>query len=60
MRWLAWPLDRIRSRLSWFKGVQPWLCIALITLEDRCVVYSAGTGGWHVGNLADRQMRAAA
>ena len=24
------------------------------------MVYSAGTGGWHVGNLADRQMRAAA
>ena len=29
-------------------------------LEDRFVVDSAGTGGWHVGNRADRRMRAAA
>jgi len=29
-------------------------------LEDRFVVDSAGTGGWHVGNPADRRMRAAA
>ena len=29
-------------------------------LEDRFLVDSAGTGGWHVGNLADRRMRAAA
>ncbi|MBM5807369.1 MAG: low molecular weight phosphotyrosine protein phosphatase [Cyanobacteria bacterium M_surface_10_m2_179] len=29
-------------------------------LEDRVVVDSAGTGGWHVGRPADRRMRAAA
>ena len=29
-------------------------------LEDRFVVDSAGTGGWHVGNPADRRMSAAA
>ena len=29
-------------------------------LEDRFVVDSAGTGGWHVGRPADRRMRAAA
>jgi protein-tyrosine phosphatase len=29
-------------------------------LDDRVVVDSAGTGGWHVGNLPDRRMRAAA
>jgi len=29
-------------------------------LEDQFVVDSAGTGGWHVGNPADRRMRAAA
>jgi protein-tyrosine phosphatase len=29
-------------------------------LEDRFVVDSAGTGGWHVGQPADRRMRAAA
>ena len=29
-------------------------------LEDLFVVDSAGTGGWHVGNLADRRMREAA
>ncbi|MEY4297595.1 MAG: hypothetical protein RLZZ423_774 [Cyanobacteriota bacterium] len=29
-------------------------------LEDRYVVDSAGTGGWHVGRPADRRMRAAA
>jgi len=29
-------------------------------LEDQFVVDSAGTGGWHVGNRADRRMRAAA
>ena len=34
--------------------------IAQAGLEDRFVVDSAGTGGWHVGNLADRRMRAAA
>jgi protein-tyrosine phosphatase len=34
--------------------------IASEGLEDRFVVDSAGTGGWHVGNPADRRMRAAA
>ncbi len=34
--------------------------IARQGLEDRFVVDSAGTGGWHVGNPADRRMRAAA
>ena len=34
--------------------------IAQAGLEDRFVVDSAGTGGWHVGNPADRRMRAAA
>ena len=29
-------------------------------LEKLFVVDSAGTGGWHVGNLADRRMREAA
>ena len=29
-------------------------------LENLLVVDSAGTGGWHVGNLADRRMREAA
>jgi protein-tyrosine phosphatase len=29
-------------------------------LEKQFVVDSAGTGGWHVGNRADRRMRAAA
>ena len=29
-------------------------------LEDRFVVDSAGTGGWHVGKPADQRMRAAA
>ena len=29
-------------------------------LEDRFVVDSAGTGGWHVGAAPDRRMRAAA
>ena len=29
-------------------------------LEDQFVVDSAGTGSWHVGNPADRRMRAAA
>ena len=29
-------------------------------LEDRFVVDSAGTGGWHAGQPADRRMRAAA
>ena len=29
-------------------------------LENIFVVDSAGTGGWHVGNLADRRMREAA
>ena len=29
-------------------------------LNDRFVVDSAGTGGWHVGNPADRRMQAAA
>ena len=29
-------------------------------LESLFVVDSAGTGGWHVGNLADRRMREAA
>lgn len=29
-------------------------------LQDRCLVDSAGTGGWHVGKPADRRMRAAA
>ena len=29
-------------------------------LEDRFLVDSAGTGGWHVGQPADRRMRAAA
>ena len=29
-------------------------------LEDRFVVDSAGTGGWHVGKPADHRMRAAA
>ena len=29
-------------------------------LSDRFVVDSAGTGGWHVGNPADRRMQAAA
>lgn len=29
-------------------------------LEDQFVVDSAGTGGWHVGNPADKRMRAAA
>lgn len=29
-------------------------------LEDRFLVDSAGTGGWHVGRPADRRMRAAA
>ena len=29
-------------------------------LEDRFVVDSAGTGGWHVGQPADRRMRSAA
>ena len=30
------------------------------SLSDRFVVDSAGTGSWHVGNPADRRMRAAA
>jgi len=34
--------------------------IAREGLEDCFVVDSAGTGGWHVGNPADRRMRAAA
>ena len=34
--------------------------IASEGLEERFVVDSAGTGGWHVGNPADRRMRAAA
>ena len=34
--------------------------IAREGLDDRFVVDSAGTGGWHVGNPADRRMRAAA
>jgi protein-tyrosine phosphatase len=34
--------------------------IAREGLEDRFVVDSAGTGGWHAGNPADRRMRAAA
>ena len=34
--------------------------IAQAGLEDRFVVDSAGTGGWHVGHPADRRMRAAA
>ena len=29
-------------------------------LIDQFVVDSAGTGGWHVGNPADRRMKAAA
>ena len=29
-------------------------------LENLFIVDSAGTGGWHVGNLADRRMREAA
>ena len=29
-------------------------------LSDQFVVDSAGTGGWHVGNSADRRMKAAA
>lgn len=29
-------------------------------LSDRFVLDSAGTGGWHVGELADRRMRSAA
>ena len=29
-------------------------------LEDQFVVDSAGTGGWHVGNPADRRMQASA
>ena len=29
-------------------------------LSDQFVVDSAGTGGWHVGNPADRRMQAAA
>jgi protein-tyrosine phosphatase len=29
-------------------------------LEDQFLVDSAGTGGWHAGNLPDRRMRAAA
>jgi protein-tyrosine phosphatase len=29
-------------------------------LTDQFVVDSAGTGGWHVGNPADRRMQAAA
>ena len=29
-------------------------------LNDRFLVDSAGTGGWHVGNPADRRMQAAA
>jgi protein-tyrosine phosphatase len=29
-------------------------------LEDRFLIDSAGTGGWHVGRTADRRMRAAA
>ena len=29
-------------------------------LNDQFVVDSAGTGGWHVGNPADRRMQAAA
>jgi len=34
--------------------------IAREGLEDQFVVDSAGTGGWHAGNPADRRMRAAA
>jgi protein-tyrosine phosphatase len=34
--------------------------IAREGLEDHFVVDSAGTGGWHAGNPADRRMRAAA
>jgi len=34
--------------------------IAREGLEDRFLVDSAGTGGWHAGNPADRRMRAAA
>ena len=34
--------------------------LAQAGLEERCVVDSAGTGGWHVGKPADRRMRAAA
>jgi protein-tyrosine phosphatase len=34
--------------------------IAREGLDDRFVVDSAGTGGWHVGRPADRRMRAAA
>ncbi|MEY4771286.1 low molecular weight protein-tyrosine-phosphatase [Vulcanococcus sp.] len=34
--------------------------LAQAGLEDRFVADSAGTGGWHVGNPADRRMRAAA
>ena len=34
--------------------------IAREGLEDQFVVDSAGTGGWHVGNPADRRIRAAA
>lgn len=34
--------------------------LAAAGLEDRFVVDSAGTGGWHVGKPADSRMRAAA
>jgi len=34
--------------------------LAAAGLEDRFVVDSAGTGGWHVGRPADSRMRAAA
>ena len=34
--------------------------LAIHGLEDRFVVDSAGTGGWHVGKPADPRMRAAA
>jgi protein-tyrosine phosphatase len=34
--------------------------LAQAGLQDRCVVDSAGTGGWHVGSRPDRRMRAAA
>ena len=29
-------------------------------IEDQFVIDSAGTGDWHVGELADKRMRAAA
>ncbi len=34
--------------------------ISLLDMQDKFVVDSAGTGGWHVGGLADPRMRSAA